>query len=214
MLEGSSQSKQSEVTHYQNYKLTNDVKEFDPLSQFNYKHVQALFTITCQKQPDLAYFTCTLAITHILQVTLQYIQPLPKERPGREPVRDQSGLSGLDRASASLLCMHSTIKVCSRHQTNKSKDTIGEQVIISARSLTPLHQRTEWKMRRRARKKDATICPITPLPRHTLQHPELNWSETNKSGTMKHMSRAYNCNNFVLVPFSVKHFVTAVTQHK
>ena len=63
---------------------------------------------------------------------------------------------------------------------------------------------------------DATICPITPISRNTygLQIPELNWSETNKSGTVKHMTRAYNCNNFVLVPFSVRYFVTAVTQHK
>ena len=73
-------------------------------------------------------------------------------------------------------------------------------------------------MRKRARSKDATICPNTPISRNkcvnVLQFPKLNWSETNKSGTVKHMSRAYNCNNFVLVPFSVKHFVTAVTQHK
>ena len=37
---------------------------------------------------------------------------------------------------------------------SKSKDTTGEQTMISARSLTPLHQRMDCKMRAKMRKKD------------------------------------------------------------
>lgn len=54
-------------------------------------------------------------------------------------------------------------KVCSCNMTNKSKDTIGEQVIISARSLTPLHQRMDWKMKRKVRRKDMEICIDPPM---------------------------------------------------
>ena len=44
-----------------------------------------------------------------------------------------------------------------------SKDTIGAQVMIKARSLTPLHQRMDWMMRARVRPKDMANCDETPI---------------------------------------------------
>ena len=49
----------------------------------------------------------------------------------------------------------------------QSKDTIGEQVLISTRSLTFLHQRTDCMMRKKARRKDAPSCDGTPITRRT-----------------------------------------------
>ena len=47
----------------------------------------------------------------------------------------------------------------------QSKDTIGEQVLIRTRSLTFLHQRMDWMMRKKARRKDAPSCDGTPINR-------------------------------------------------
>ena len=49
-----------------------------------------------------------------------------------------------------------------------SKDTIGAQVMIKARSLTPLHQRMDWMMRARVRPKDMANCDGTPIPREEM----------------------------------------------
>ena len=46
---------------------------------------------------------------------------------------------------------------------NKSKDTIGEQVMIIVRSLTFRHQRMDWKMRMKVRRKDITSCDTKPV---------------------------------------------------
>ena len=43
-----------------------------------------------------------------------------------------------------------------------AKDTVGEQVIISTRSFTPLHQRMELNRSRQVRKKEKAICADTP----------------------------------------------------
>ena len=46
---------------------------------------------------------------------------------------------------------------------SKSKDTIGEQAMISARSFTPLHQRMDCKMRAKMRRKDMPNWAETPI---------------------------------------------------
>lgn len=51
---------------------------------------------------------------------------------------------------------------------NKSKDTIGEQVMIIVRSLTFRHHRMDWKMRMKARRKDVTNCDMNPVIWDTL----------------------------------------------
>ena len=51
------------------------------------------------------------------------------------------------------------------HNTGIVKDTIGEQVIISTRSLTPLHQRMELNRSREVREKERPIWHGTPVNR-------------------------------------------------
>ena len=48
------------------------------------------------------------------------------------------------------------------------KDTIGEQVIISTRSFTPLHHRMELNRSRQVSKKEMAICDDTPTVRVIL----------------------------------------------
>ena len=45
----------------------------------------------------------------------------------------------------------------SLHSLVKAKDTNGEQPTTSARSLTPLHERMEWRMRRNARRTEVPV---------------------------------------------------------
>ena len=45
------------------------------------------------------------------------------------------------------------------------KDTIGEQVIISTRSFTPLHHRMELNRSRVVREKEKASCDGTPTNR-------------------------------------------------
>ena len=53
------------------------------------------------------------------------------------------------------------------HNTGQTiaKDTIGEQVIISTRSFTPLHQRMELNRSREVRETEKAICDDTPTVR-------------------------------------------------
>ena len=46
---------------------------------------------------------------------------------------------------------------------NRSKDTTGEQVMITTCSVTFQHQRMDWKMTMKVRRKDMTGCDIEPV---------------------------------------------------
>ena len=72
--------------------------------------------------------------------------------------------AGFDRTTNPVPVIQSYIQYNAwTYWVSKSKDTIGEQAMMSARSLTPLHQRMDCKMRAKMRRRDVKNWPKTPV---------------------------------------------------
>ena len=77
---------------------------------------------------------------------------------------------------------------------SKSKDTNGEQAMISARSLTPLHQRMDCKMRAKMRKRDMPNWAVTPVIQELITKP-LQSQERNSLVKVLSRQNKQNCSH-------------------